>query len=126
MVLRPRRGPEQLHRIHETLARLERTDGFRFHEMIQEIASRIPRDASVVALLADVTEESARVLGQLRRSGYSVTAVVVSAEAADFRDWSMPADWAGWLIREGIEFRPVSSKERLAELQPEHIMSVLR
>lgn len=126
IVMRPRRGPEQLQRIHETLARLEHTDGFRFDEMIYELASRIPRDASVVALLVDVTEETARALGQLRRSGYSVTAVVVSADAAEFRDWAEPASWAGWLLREGIEFRPVSTREQLAELQPEEFMSFAR
>ena len=33
IAMRPHRGPEQLQRIHETLARLEFTDGFSFDEM---------------------------------------------------------------------------------------------
>ena len=65
-----------------------------------------------------MTEDYARVLGQLRRSGYSVTAIVVSPEAGEFRDWAMAPEWAGWLIREGIEFRPVANRDQLAELQP--------
>ncbi len=126
LVLRPRRGPEQLQRIHETLARLEQTDGFPFDEMVHEIASQIPRDASVIALLVEVTGDYARVLGQLRRSGYSVTVIVVSLEAAEFRDWSHPPAWAGWLIREGIDFRPVATREDLAALQPDELLSLAR
>ena len=94
--------------------------------MVHEIAGRLPRDASVIALLVEVTEDYARVLGQLRRSGYSVTVIVVSQEAGEFRDWARPPAWAGWLIREGIDFRPVATREDLALLQPDDFLSLAR
>ncbi|HAV60912.1 MAG TPA: DUF58 domain-containing protein [Verrucomicrobiales bacterium] len=124
IVLPPQRGPEQLQRIHETLARLEMTDGFDFAEMVRETASRLPRDASVVAILPEVTRATATTLGELRRSGYAVSAVVVTRDEREFRDWAMPPDWAAMLIKEGIEFRPVNSREALAELQVERVVAV--
>ena len=48
---RLRRGAEQLLRILETLARVELTDGLSFAQLVVETASRLPRDATVVALL---------------------------------------------------------------------------
>jgi uncharacterized protein (DUF58 family) len=124
IVITPQRGPEQVDRIHRTLARLEQTDGFTFAGMIHETASRIPRDTSVVAILADVTRETAEALGELRRSGYAVTAVVLTRDVREFRDWAVPPEWAGMLISEGIDLRPVNSREALAELRAESVMAV--
>lgn len=124
IVLAAQRGPEQLQRIHETLARLEQTDGFTFAETVQETASRLPRDASVVAILVDVTRATAATLGELRRSGYAVSAIVVTRDEREYREWAVPTDWAAMLIAEGIEFRPVNSREALAELQAERVFAV--
>lgn len=117
IVLPPRKSPEQVRRIRETLARLEQTDGFRFEELIRETASRIPRDTSVVAVMVQVTEEAARALGELRRSGYSVTVIVITPRTTEFREWAEPTGWAGMLIGENIEFRVVDSAEALSELE---------
>ena len=124
IVLPPQRGPEQLERIHETLARLEQTDSFTFDAMIHEVADRIPRDTSVVAILTGVTRASARALGELRRTGYAVTAVVVTRDVREYREWAVPPEWAEMLITEGIEFRPVDSREALAELRAESLLAV--
>ncbi len=72
-----RRGVEQLERIRETLARAELTDGLTFAQLVLESASRIPRDATVIAVLPDVPMESAIALGNLRRQGYAVTVVLI-------------------------------------------------
>jgi len=45
VVVETRRGPEQLVRILETLARVELTDGLPLADLIGETASRMPRDA---------------------------------------------------------------------------------
>lgn len=103
-----RRGPEQLRRILETLARVELTDGLRFAEMATEVASRLPRDATVVAVLADVPPETAWALGNLRRQGYAVTAVVISFEQ------NHTLDCTGRLLAERIDFRIVESEEALS------------
>ncbi|MBI1176456.1 DUF58 domain-containing protein [bacterium] len=124
IVIAPQRGPEQVERLHRTLARLEQTDGFRFDQMIHETASRIPRDTSVVAILTDVSVDTARALGELRRTGYAVTAVVVTRDVHELREWAVPPEWAGRLITEGIEIRPINSREALAELQAETVMAV--
>jgi uncharacterized protein (DUF58 family) len=73
VVVETRRGAEQLDRILDALARLELSDGMRFHEFLSEITPRLPRDASIVAVLARAPEETAFALGALRRRGFAVT-----------------------------------------------------
>src|SRR6185437_13283705 len=70
-----RHGPDQLWRILETLARVELTDGLSFAQLVVETTSRLPRDATVVAVLAAVSPETALALGSLRRRGHAVVAV---------------------------------------------------
>lgn len=77
LVVETRRGVETFRRILETLARAELADGLRFPELVTETASRLPRDASVVAILADVPVEAVLALGDLRHRGFAVTAVLV-------------------------------------------------
>lgn len=77
LVVPTRRGVEQLQRIRETLARIELTDGLTLPELVVEAASRLPRDATVVALLADVPVATSLALGNLRRRGFAVTAVLL-------------------------------------------------
>ena len=124
IVLPPQCGPEQLERIHETLARIEQTDGFTFEGMIHEVAGRISRETSVVAILVGVDRASARALGELRRAGYAVTAVVVTRDVREYREWAVPPEWAELLISEGIEFRPIDSREALTELRAESLLAV--
>jgi uncharacterized protein (DUF58 family) len=77
LIVETRRGVEQFQRVRETLARLELTDGLTFAELVIETAHRLPRDATVVALLPDVPTETALALGNLRRRGHAVTAILV-------------------------------------------------
>ena len=80
LVIETRRGVQQFQRIREVLARLELTDGLTAAELIVETASRLPRDATVVALLADVPVETALALGNLRRQGLAVSVVLIALE----------------------------------------------
>ena len=69
-------GPEQFSEIHRTLARLERTDGLKFSDLMMETQSRLSRQLSVLVFLQQVDDEIALTLGLLRRRGYSVSAIV--------------------------------------------------
>src|SRR5579883_764445 len=106
-----RRGVEQLHRIRETLALAELTDGLTFAQMVTEAAPRIPRDATVVAVLPDVSPETAIVLGNLKRRGLAVTAVLVLLDSDP-----LEAGY-GRLIAEGIrDIRHLPDEAALPDL----------
>jgi len=122
LLVETRRGVAQLERVLETLARLEPTDGFTFSQLVAETASRLPRDATVLAILTDVTEEAALALGNLKRSGYAVTAVLVLFGETEYYDWAQPPDWAQRLVAEGIDFRRVDDEEALSKLCAERIL----
>jgi uncharacterized repeat protein (TIGR01451 family) len=110
LVVETRRGPEQLRRILETLARVELTDGLTFAQLVIEASARLPRDATVVAILSDVTPETALALGNLRRMGYAVTAVLVL-----FSDDAMEAT-RGRLIAEGLDVRHLKEEAEIGAL----------
>jgi hypothetical protein len=105
-----RRGPEQFVQILETLARLELTDGLPLPQLILETASRLPRDATVIAILPRVTSEDAIALGNLRRRGLAVTAILNLWEQHDFAQASGP------LLAQGIETRHLKDEQSLAEI----------
>jgi hypothetical protein len=104
------RGPDNLMRIFETLARVELTDGLDLPQLIEETASRMPRDATVVAILPTVTETHAIALGNLRRRGFAVTAILNIYEQYDFAAASGP------LLAQGVETRHLSDESAIPEL----------
>ncbi len=123
LMVETQRGTAQLDRILRTLARLELTDGFTLPELLAESANRLPRDASVIAILTSVSEEAAIALGNLRRNGYAVTAVMVMFGGEnEYYDWAEPPEWAGRLLAEHINFRRVDDEASLARLCAEHIL----
>jgi uncharacterized protein (DUF58 family) len=77
LVVPTRRGAEQLQRMREMLARVELTDGLSLAELVLETAARLPRDATVLAVLPAVSVETAIALGNLRRQGWAVAVVLV-------------------------------------------------
>ncbi len=111
-----RRGPEQLRRILETLARVELTDGLTFAELVNEAAPRMPTDATVIAVVADVPLETAFALGNLRRRGHAVSAVLVSF------DPDHAADCYGRLLAERIDVRHLRSEDHLPELCQQQLL----
>lgn len=95
-VLAPARGAEHLRRLQLALARVELTDGIRFDQLVSETACRMPRDATVIAILQQVDEPYAVALGNLRRQGYAVTAILNVHDVYDF------AQSSKFLLAEGI------------------------
>ena len=77
LLVETRRGIEQLLRVREVLARIELTEGLHFAELIEETSSRLPRDATALAILPQVPVESAIALGNLRRAGLAVSVVLI-------------------------------------------------
>jgi len=110
VVVETRRGPEQLMRIFETLARVELTDGLNLAQLIGETAGRMPRDATVVAILPSVTEENAIALGNLKRRGFSVAAIVNLYEEYDFAQASGP------LLAQGIETHHLKGEAGIVDM----------
>jgi uncharacterized protein (DUF58 family) len=117
-----RKGADQFMQILQTLARLEQTDGLEFAALIAETAPHLRRDATVVPILKRVTPAIAASLGELRRHGFLVTALVVSSEENAAPDWARPPEWAAMLLTEGIDFRLVNSEEAIAHLCAEAIV----
>ncbi len=111
LIVETRRGVEQLHRIRETLARVELTDGLTFAELVTETTSRLPRDATIVAVLPDVPEETAIALGGLRRAGRAITVVLIQ------HDENAVETSYGRLIAEGMrDIRHLKSEAEVPEL----------
>jgi uncharacterized repeat protein (TIGR01451 family) len=106
-----RRGPEQFQLIREALARVELTEGLSFTEMIVELLPRFPRDATILAILPHVSIEIATSLGQLRKQGFAVTAVIINY------DEEIRLISAGRLLSQGVrDFRFITQESDLAHL----------
>jgi uncharacterized protein (DUF58 family) len=110
-VIRAGRGVDQFQRIRELLARAEVNDGLTFAEFVLEAAPQLPRDATVLAVLPAVPVETAFVLGNLRRSGFAVTVVLVMLGEGEVETAY------GRLAAEGIrDVRPLASEQMLSDL----------
>jgi uncharacterized protein (DUF58 family) len=101
------RGAEVFTRIREVLARVELTDGLRFDQLLIEAEPRLPRDATVVAVLATVTAEMAVALGHLKRQGFAVSVVLIAFDELE------RIDSAGPLLAQGLSVRSVSDENDL-------------
>jgi hypothetical protein len=110
LVVQTRRGAEQLVRILETLARVELTDGLSLPQLIEETASRMPRDATVIAILPGSSQESALALGMLRRRGFAVTAILNLFETHEFADAAAP------FLAEGLDVRQLRDEQSILEI----------
>ncbi len=110
------KGLDRFTEMLQTLARLEHAEGLPFPEMVAVAVSRIPRDATVVPVLREVTPAIAASLGNLARRGFLVTVVVIHFNQEVIPDWAHPPGWAEMLLAEGIDFRVVNTEESVTEL----------
>ena len=110
VVVAAQRGPEQLNRILESLARLELTDGLNLGQLVAETTSRMPRDATIVAILPKVTMGTAVTLGALKKRGFAVTAILNVYEMQEFADASGP------LLAEGIDTLHLRDEAAIVQL----------
>jgi uncharacterized protein (DUF58 family) len=110
LIVPTRRGAEQLVRILETLARVELTDGLPLPALVEEAASRMPRDATVIAILPPGSTDSAIALGNLRRRGFAVTVILNLHDEWDFAAASGP------YLAEGIQTRHLKDEQSIMEI----------
>jgi hypothetical protein len=78
---------------------VELSEGLDFAAFLGEVESRLPRDATVIAIMASVPETAAIALAGLKRRGFAVAALVNIYDEHDF------AVAAGPLIAAGIDTR---------------------
>jgi uncharacterized protein (DUF58 family) len=111
IVVQTRRGIEQFQQVREALARLEFTDAMSFARMILEVTPRLPRDATVIAILPGVPIETSTTLGNLRRQGFAVSAILIGLSDEELLVCH------GRLLAEGVrDVRHVQSEEELGLL----------
>ena len=110
VIVPTRRGHEQLPRILESLARIELTDGLDLAELVAETIARIPRDATVIAVLRKVTMGTSIAMGTLKRQGFAVTAMINVYERDDFASASGP------LVAQGIETHHLRNEKAIAQI----------
>jgi uncharacterized protein (DUF58 family) len=111
VVVETRRGIEQFQRVREALARLEFTDAMTFAGLVLEVTPRLPRDATVIAVLPSVSIETSTTLGNLRRQGFAVSAILIGLEDEEL----LIAH--GRLLAESVrDVRHVNSEEELGML----------
>jgi uncharacterized protein (DUF58 family) len=110
IIIPTRRSNTQLRQILETLARVEKTDGLSFAQLVRETASRLPRSATVIAVLTAVTAETAIAMGNLRRRGFAVTAIINVFDPFEFAKLAAP------LIAEQIDARQLGDRAAIPEV----------
>jgi uncharacterized protein (DUF58 family) len=98
------RSNTQLGLILDTLGRVEKTDGLTFAQLVREADSRLPRGATVIALLTTVTPDMAIALGGLRRRGLAVTVIVNAYDEYEY------AKLAGPLVAENLDVRQLRDR----------------
>ncbi len=108
VIVPTRKGAEQLWRILETLARVELTDGLTLAQLIAETECRLPRDATVIAILPAVHVETVITLQDLRRRGFAVSAILNIHDEFDF------ALAAGPLQAVGIDTHHLKDEESIS------------
>jgi len=88
LIIDTRRNVEQMLRIRETLARIELSDGLTLEQLTIETVSRMPRDATVLAIIPRVDSSTAIALGNLKRRGYAVAVILNTYDEIVFADAS--------------------------------------
>ncbi len=105
-----RRDSEQFHRIRETLARVELADGLSFAQLVIEAQSRIPRDATVLAIIPGDNDQTTIALQNMARRGFAVSVMVNAFDTLDYARISSP------LISAGIETYHLKDEESIVHV----------
>ena len=111
-----RRGRDQMSQILQTLARVELSDGLPVADLLLEMAGRIPRDATLIAILPDATPEATLALSSLRRRGFAVTVILVM-----YSEQEPSAAAAERLRAAGLDVRLVEDEQMLAACCSAHM-----
>jgi uncharacterized protein (DUF58 family) len=110
VVVDTRRSDDQLYRILRMLARLELTDGLSLPQLQAECEGRLPRDATIIAIVPAATMPTVLALNSLKRRGFAVVVLLNTYEASDFAEQSLP------LLAAGIETHHLRDEEAIASI----------
>ncbi len=120
VVVPTQRSDHQFMTILQTLARLEKSDGLDFFEFVAQVQQRLPRDATIIAVLSRVDLEVGVTLGQLRRQGFAVTAIINCFDEEQFGNMCAP------LVAEGIETRHLRDEDSIRQICQRQVLMAFR
>ena len=109
-----RRGPVQALNIVENLARVLPTDGLDIGQTLLAQFERLPRDAALIPVVPQVTEDLSIVLAQMKLSGFPVTVFLIKNQASYERAAAM-------LIAHEINCIHIEHERQLHEISPTRI-----
>ena len=109
-----RRSTVQALMIVENLARVLPTDGLDVGQLILSEYRRLPRDAALLPIVPQVTEDLALLLGQMKLSGFAVTAFLIKNPASYQKAASL-------LMAHEINLIHIEHERQLHEISPARI-----
>ena len=109
-----RRSPVQALQIVENLARVLPTDGLDIGQIILSQYERLPRDAALIPIVPQVTEDLSMILAQMKLSGFAVTVFLIKNQASYERA-------AGLLLAHEINCIHIEHERQLHEISPTRI-----
>ena len=109
-----RRSPVQALHIIENLARVLPTDGLDVGALLMAEFRKQPRDATLIPVVPQVTPELARVLAQMKLSGFSVTVFIID-NYHGYEEASVV------LAADGIDVLHIETERDLHEISPARI-----
>jgi len=109
-----RRSTEQFQRIQEILARVELTDGLTFSQLVLEAQSRIPRDATVVAIIPAANDQTTIALQNMARQGFAVSAMINVYDTLEYARISGP------LISAGVDTHHLRNEDAIIHVCRKH------
>ena len=118
VIVPTRKSPEQALNIFHALARLELTGGMTLPRLLIEAASQLPRDATVIAIVSEMNMERAIALGNLKKQGYSVVAIVNSFDQERFVQTTGP------LLAEGIGAMHLKDEDSIRNICEKQAMMI--
>jgi uncharacterized repeat protein (TIGR01451 family) len=83
-VIPTRKSPEQAYRILRTLARMDYTDGPTLDEILRDSIQHLSRDATMLVITPDVTDDLGVVLSTMKESGFLISLFVIGDEVGYF------------------------------------------
>ncbi|MCC6793932.1 MAG: DUF58 domain-containing protein [Candidatus Hydrogenedentes bacterium] len=109
-----RRSPVQALQIVENLARVLPTDGLDIGQTILAQFERLPRDAALIPIVPQVTEDLSIILAQMKLSGFAVTVFLIKNQASYERA-------AALLLAHEINCIHIEHERQLHEISPNRI-----
>lgn len=116
VVLGANRTPEHFEEMHHLLARLDRANGLRLHELLEETESRIPKMLSLIVIAQQFDQAGIMSLDALAKRGFSIS-VLLNCHQEVF------VERCGPLVAAGIRVDNLCDEESLKNLNALTLLS---